>query len=79
LTLNLLYYNFTFDNARAFDLISANYGNEVNFLTDWQVSESMSLSVGLEAFIPGEGGKQYLGGDANKTWLQGMLSASFEF
>jgi hypothetical protein len=45
LTLNLLYYNFTFDNARAFDLVSANYGNEVNFLTDWQVSESMSLSV----------------------------------
>ena len=79
LTLNLLYYNFTFDNARAFDVASANYGNELNLLTDWQVCKSTSLSVGLEAFIPSEGGKQYLGGDANKVWLQGMLSASFEF
>lgn len=79
LTLNLLYYHFTFDNARAFDLISANYGNEVNFLTDWDVSDSWAISVGLEAFIPNEGGKDYLGGDANKVWLQGMLSASFEF
>ena len=79
LTLNLLYYNFTFDNARAFDLISANYGNEVNLLTDWEVSDSLAISVGLEAFIPNEGGKQYLGGDANKVWLQGMLSAAFEF
>lgn len=79
LTLNLLYYHFMFDNARAFDLMSANYGNEVNLLTDWEVNESLNMSVGLEAFIPNEGAKQYLGGDANKVWLQAMLSASFEF
>lgn len=78
-TLNLIYYNFTFVNPSSFALTSANYGNEVNFLTDWEFSESLSFSAGLEAFIPNEGGKQYLGGDANKIWLQGMLSASFEF
>ncbi len=78
-TLNLIYYNFTFVNPSAFDLTSANYGNEVNLLADWEYSESLSFSAGLEAFVPNEGGKQYLGGDANKVWLQGMLSASFEF
>lgn len=78
-TLNLIYYHFTFVNARAFDLTSSNYGNELNLLTDWNVTDAMHLSVGLEAFMPSEGGKQYLGGDANKVWLQGMLSASFEF
>jgi hypothetical protein len=79
-TLNLIYYHFAFVNARTFDLTSKNYGNELNLLTDWNVTDTMSLSIGLEAFIPNEGGKQYLGGnDANKVWLQGMLSASFEF
>lgn len=78
-TLNLIYYNFTFVNPSAFALTSKNYGNEMNLLTDWAFSESLSFSAGLEAFIPNEGGKQYLGGDANKVWLQGMLSASFEF
>jgi hypothetical protein len=78
-TLNLIYYNFTFVNAKAFDLTSANYGNELNLLADWEFTKSLNFSAGLEAFIPNEGGKQYLGGDANKVWLQGMLSASFEF
>jgi hypothetical protein len=79
-TLNLIYYHFAFVNAHMFDLTSKNYGNELNLLTDWNVTDTMSLSIGLEAFIPNEGGKQYLGGnDANKVWLQGMLSASFEF
>ncbi|MDD2864902.1 MAG: hypothetical protein PHC99_09305 [Methylococcales bacterium] len=78
-TLNLIYYNFTFVNPSAFGLTSANYGNEVNLLADWEFNDSLSFSAGIEAFVPGEAGKQYLGGDANKVWLQGMLSGSFEF
>lgn len=79
LKLNLLYYHFTFASPQAFDLTSGSYGNEVNLLADWEFSDDISFSAGLEAFIPNEGGRQYLGGDANKVWLQSMLSASFEF
>ena len=78
-TLNFIYYNFAFVNPKAFDLTSRNYGDEVNLVADWAFSESISFSAGLEAFVPNKGGKQYLGGDANSVWLQGMLSASFEF
>lgn len=77
-TLNLIYLNYTFVNPAAFALTSANYGNEVNLLTDWQCTDSLSISAGLEAFVPSEAGKEYLGG-GNKVWLQGMIAASFEF
>lgn len=77
-TLNLIYLNYTFVNPAAFALSSANYGNEVNLLTDWAYNDSLTISAGLEAFVPSEGGKEYLGG-GNKVWLQGMVSASYEF
>lgn len=78
-TLTLLYYHFSFVNAQTFAIAESDYGHEVNILADWNVTETLSLCAGLEAFMPGAGGNAYLGGDANKTWLQGMLSASFEF
>jgi len=78
LALNLIYYNFTFVNPAAFALTSPNYGNEVNVLADWEFSDALEFSAGIEAFIPNEAGKQYLG-DGNKVWLQGILTASFTF
>lgn len=77
LALNLVYLNYAFVNPDALALTSADYGNEVNLLADWEISEAVQLSAGIEAFVPNEAGKQYLGG--NKVWLQGMASASFEF
>ena len=76
-TVNLIYLNYEFVNPKAFDLTSASYGNEVNLLTDWAVTDTIDLSAGIETFVPGEAGKQYLNG--NKTWVQGMLYASFKF
>ncbi len=77
LALNLVYLNYRFVNPDVLALTAANYGNEVDFLTDWEINDAVSLSAGIEAFVPDEAGKQYLGG--NKVWLQGMASASFEF
>lgn len=77
LALNLVYLNYRFMNPDAFALTASHYGNEVDFLTDWEINDSVSLSAGIEAFVPDEAGKQYLGG--NKVWLQGMAAASFEF
>jgi hypothetical protein len=77
-TLNLIYVNFAFVNPTAFALTSPNYGNELNLLADWEFSDALEFSAGIEAFIPGKAGKQYLG-DGNKVWLQGLLTASFTF
>lgn len=77
LALNLVYLNYTFVKPDALALTSADYGNEVNLLADWQVNDMLGLSAGIEAFVPDEAGKQYLGG--NKMWLQGMASATLEF
>lgn len=77
LALNVVYLNYAFLHPDAFDLTASKYGNEVDLLADWDVSDTVALSAGIEAFVPDEAGKQYLGG--NKVWLQGMVSASFEF
>ena len=76
-TVNLIYFNYTFVNQSVFELSSANYGNEVNLLTDWKLNDALDISIGLEAFLPNTAGKEYLGG--NKMWLQGMISAAYEF
>lgn len=77
LSLNLVYLNYRFVNPDVLALTASHYGNEVDFLTDWEINETVSLYAGIEAFVPDEAGKQYLGG--NKVWLQGMAAASFEF
>lgn len=76
-TINLIYFNYEFVNPEAFDLTSAYYGNEIDLLGDWSVTDDIDLSAGIEAFVPSEGGKQYLEG--NKVWVQGMLYASYKF
>ncbi len=77
-TLNLIYLNYTFVNPSAYGVSSANYGNEINLLTDWAYNDSLDISLGLEAFIPSEAGKEYLAG-GNQVWFQGMLAASYAF
>jgi hypothetical protein len=77
-TLTLIYLNYTFVNPAKFELSSANYGNEVNVLTEWNCNDSLNFALGLEAFVPGEAGKEYLGG-GNKMWFQGMVYAAYEF
>ncbi len=77
LTMNLIYLNYEFVNPNEFNLTSSHYGNEVDLLADWSVNDSIDLSAGIETFVPSEAGKQYFGG--NKTWVQGMMYASFKF
>jgi hypothetical protein len=77
ISLNFIYLNYEFVNPSAFDLTSSHYGNEIDLLADWSVNDTVDLAAGFETFVPSEAGKQYLGG--NKTWVQGMLYASFKF
>lgn len=74
---NLIYFNYEFVNPAAYNLTSANYGNEVDLLGDWSVNEAIDLAAGLEVFVPEQAAKEYLGG--NKVWVQGMFYASYKF
>ncbi len=76
-TMNINYFNYTFDDPKTFNTTSANYGNEIDFVTDWSVNEYVDLSAGIETLIPSAGAQQLFGG--NKMWLQMMVYASFKF
>ena len=76
---NLIYFKYSFLDPSIFGQTSGNYGDEINLITDWQYNETFKFTASLAGFMPGEGGKQYMGGDANQTWLQGMLYTSFNY
>ena len=76
---HLIYFNYSFVDPTVFEQTSSDYGDEVNLITDWQYNESLKLTASLASFIPNEGGKEYMGGDANKTWLQAMFYASYNY
>ncbi len=79
ITTNLIYFNYTFLDPSAFSQTSGNYGSEINLITDWQYNETVKFTASLATLVPGEGAKEYMGGDANQTWVQGMLYASFNY
>jgi hypothetical protein len=79
ITTNLIYFKYNFLNPSVFDQTASNYGSEINLITDWQYNEMIKFTASIASFMPGDGAQQYMGGDANKTWLQGMLYASFNY
>lgn len=76
---HLIYFNFSFLDPKIFSATNTNYGSEINLITDWQYNETVKFSTSLASLIPGTGGNQYMGGDANKTWVQGMFYATFNY
>ncbi len=77
-TMNLIYYNFKFDDPAVWGVRSNRFGNEVDLVADWSVNSTVDLSAGIETFLPDTGGKQVYNG-GNKMWVQGMVYASFKF
>lgn len=78
-TLNLIYYNFTLDHPSALDsgVTSDDWGDEVNFIVDWQATDKVYVIGVLGALFPGQAAEQWVGGD--DTWLYSMLYASYAF
>ena len=52
-TVNLFYYNFTFDDPQAFGVTSDDYGDEVDLTVDWQATERVFVSAVLAQLNPG--------------------------
>jgi hypothetical protein len=71
LTLNLLYYDFTLDEPASLGITSDDWGDEVNFTVDWQVTDNLYVMGVLAALFPGKGAEQWVGGD--EDWLHSMV------
>jgi hypothetical protein len=81
-TLNLIYYNFTLDEPAALTggvtpVTSDDWGDEVNFIVDWQATDKVYVIGVAGVLFPGEAAEQWVGGDDN--WLYSMLYASYAF
>jgi hypothetical protein len=78
-TLNLIYYHFTLDHpsALAAGVTSDDWGDEVNFIVDWQATDKVYVIGVIGALFPGQAAEQWVGGDDD--WLLAMLSASYAF
>ena len=76
-TLNLFFYSFTLDHPAALDpaVTDDDYGNEVDFIVDWAVTEHASLTGVVGALFPGDAAEQWVGGDDD--WLYAMLLISY--
>ncbi|WP_157197992.1 MULTISPECIES: hypothetical protein [Methylomonas] len=77
-TVNLIYLNYQLDDPAVWSVSSSDYGNEVDLVADWAVSDAVDIAAGIETFIPNKGGKQVFGG-GNEMWIQTMVYASFKF
>jgi hypothetical protein len=80
-TLNLIYYNFTLDEPTALTgggpVTSDDWGDEVDFIVDWQATEKIYVIGVAGVLSPGKAAEQWVGG--NDNWLYSMLYASYAF
>jgi hypothetical protein len=78
-TLNLMYYNFTLDEPATLGagVTSDDWGDELNFIVDWQATEKVYVIGVAGVLFPGKAAEQWV--DGNDNWLLGMLYASYAF
>jgi hypothetical protein len=72
LTLNLMYYKFTLDQPASIGVTHDDWGDELNFTVDWEVSEQIYLIGVVGMLFPGEGAEQFVGASGD-DWLHSML------
>jgi hypothetical protein len=75
ITLNVLYYQFTFNEPASFGLTSDDWGDELNIAVDWAYSEDLYLIGVFGVLMPGDGAIQMVGDDEDWTYV--MLYASY--
>lgn len=79
LTLNLMYYHFTLNEPSDLDpdVRSDDWGDEVNFIADWAMTDSWYLIGVLGVLFPGDAARQWVSGD--KDWLYSMFYVSYTY
>ncbi len=69
--------NFTMDEPGQIGVDDEAFGDEVDIFLDWQATDRLFLSAAAAVMVPGDGAKQFTGGD--ETWSHFMLYASVAF
>lgn len=69
--------NFTLEQPGQIGVLDNAFGNEFDVFLDWQATDRLFLSAVAAVMVPGEGAKQFTGGD--QTWSHLMLYASVAF
>jgi hypothetical protein len=77
LSLSVFYFRFYSDQAQSRGLSSSHYADEIDFIADYSINDSFSISAVVAVAKPGDGAKEQTGGKDN--WLLGMLYASYKF
>ena len=65
------------NDTKAFGIDTANYADEYNVTTDWNVNRFLSFSVVGALADPNDGAKEHTGGD--NTWSYVMLYGAIKF
>lgn len=77
LTVNLLYYHFTLDEAEGFGVGRSDFADEVNLVFDYTLNDNVSFSVLGGLADPHEGAEEFTGGD--DVWYYGMFYTRLGF
>ncbi len=79
LTLNLIYYNFSLDEPATFapGVTADDWGDEINFMADWQATEKLYVIGVVGVLFPGDAAEQFTGGDDD--WVYSMLYGSYSW
>jgi hypothetical protein len=74
-----MYYNFSLvePSALAPSVTSSDWGDEIDFIADWQATEKVYVIGVAGVLLPGQAAEQWVGG--NDNWLLGMLYVSYAF
>ena len=76
-TVSLLYFHFTLEDAAAAGATSNDFADEMDLIVDWTVNKHFTLSLVTAYALPDDGAKQQLGGDNN--WAYMMLYGCVKF
>jgi hypothetical protein len=79
LTLNAMLYKFTLDRPASFGVLSKDWGDELNFIAEWQVNEHMLVTGVLGALFPGEAARQYVRAATADDWLHAMVLITYSW
>jgi hypothetical protein len=74
---NVFYYNFSLDQPESFGVSSDDWGDELNFIVDWQASDHLLVSGVIAALFRGDGAEEFAGG--SDDWYHYMLYFSYSW
>ncbi len=77
LSTTVAYLNLSIDEPGSLGIESDDFGDELNVFLDWEATDNLFLSAAYAVLSPGDGAKQFTGGD--DTWSHFMLYASYSY